>query len=281
MTIGGTSSDGRSAVFTSWGTFDATDTNATKDVFLARFDTAEFRLVSGTGATWVAGNGVSDSPSITADGNRVVFRSAASNLIEEDTNGLPDIFVHDVTSRVTRLVSMNPLGGAANGRSSQPSISADGEQIVFLSWASDLVPNDFNGFSDVFVATHFDRAPGDSDGDGLPDAWEIAEFGSLSRDGTGDEDGDGSPNALEFQAGTKPTQSSSVFRPTMALSDLGPTLHWDGVVRKKYTVEVAEQLNGPWVPLGTIQGSGGQESFVALHGAPAGVTAEFYRVRVQ
>lgn len=261
--------------------FDESDTNASKDVFLARFDTEEILLVSGTKDGWKPGNGASDSPSITPDGSRITFRSEASNLVEDDTNGLPDIFIHDVASRITRLVSTTPSGRASNGRSSQPSMSADGQSIAFVSWADDLVPNDFNQFSDVFVATHLNSAPGDEDGDGLPDIWERSEFGDLLQDGSGDKDGDGSSNAMEFRAGTKPTQASSVFQPHMALSDLGPMLHWDGVVGKKYTVEVAENFAGPWVTLGTIQGSGGQESFVALHGAPAGVTAEFYRVRVQ
>jgi len=31
---------------------------------------------------------------------------------------------------------------------------------------------------------------GDSDGDGLPDGWELAYFNTLERDGTGDFDGD-------------------------------------------------------------------------------------------
>jgi hypothetical protein len=53
--------------------------------------------------------------------------------------------------------------------------------------------------------------PEDSDGDGLPDAWETQHFGdTTSQDGAGDPDGDGSANLAEYQAGTDPTSASSV-----------------------------------------------------------------------
>lgn len=42
----------------------------------------------------------------------------------------------------------------------------------------------------------------DSDGDGLPDSWEIATFGDLSHDSTTDTDGDGIPDVQEFKNGT-------------------------------------------------------------------------------
>jgi len=52
---------------------------------------------------------------------------------------------------VTTLVSVNPDGVAGSGASSHPSVSADGRFVAFQSLASDLVPGDTNGTSDVFV----------------------------------------------------------------------------------------------------------------------------------
>ena len=43
-----------------------------------------------------------------------------------------------------------------------------------------------------------------SDGDELPDEWEIGHFGDLSHDGTADSDGDGMSDLVEFRAGTDP-----------------------------------------------------------------------------
>ncbi|MFQ3671709.1 MAG: Ig-like domain-containing protein, partial [Verrucomicrobiia bacterium] len=47
----------------------------------------------------------------------------------------------------------------------------------------------------------------DSDGDRMPDVWEIANFGNLDQDASGDFDGDGYPNIFEYHHGTDPTDS--------------------------------------------------------------------------
>jgi hypothetical protein len=46
----------------------------------------------------------------------------------------------------------------------------------------------------------------DTDGDGMDDAWELAHFGTLDRDGTGDYDNDGTLDLEEYLADTDPTQ---------------------------------------------------------------------------
>ena len=68
-----------------------------------------------------------------------------------DNNGEKDIFLYDRQGGTTTLVSRNPSGHSANGRSSQPEISFDGKTITFRSKASNLVPGDVNGIADIFV----------------------------------------------------------------------------------------------------------------------------------
>ena len=63
---------------------------------------------------------------------------------------------------VTRI-SVSTAGAQANGPSGAPSISADGRYVVFASTATNLVADDTNGVSDVFLR---DR---DTDGDGAFD----------------------------------------------------------------------------------------------------------------
>lgn len=102
-------------------------------------------------STGVEGNNYSYSPSNSADGRYVAFESDASNLVSGDTNGQRDVFVHDRRTGQTSRVSVNSSGVQGNLYSQEPAISADGRYVVFYSSADNLVPNDTNGFGDIFV----------------------------------------------------------------------------------------------------------------------------------
>jgi Domain of unknown function (DUF4347)/Cadherin-like/Putative Ig domain/WD40-like Beta Propeller Repeat len=98
-----------------------------------------------------AANARSDNASISSDGRYVVFESTATNLVVGDTNGVTDVFVYDRQTLTTKRVSVNSNGIEANGISDRASISADGRYIAFSSSASNLVSNDTNTRTDVFV----------------------------------------------------------------------------------------------------------------------------------
>lgn len=107
-------------------------------------------------------NGVSASPSLSADGSVLAFHSWADNLVPGDDNGHPDVFVHDLVDGTTQLISRDARDaeggfGPANGASFNPWLSGDGRLVVFESDASNLVADDFNGARDIFA---FDRAAG-------------------------------------------------------------------------------------------------------------------------
>ena len=127
------------------------DTNDAQDVFVydRQSDAVERVSVSSSGSQVF---GASDSVSISADGQLVAFRSSASDLIPNDTNGLGDIFVYDRGSDEIERVSIASDGTeAVDGASSWPSLSPDGRYVAFQSSASNLVPGDTNGVDDIFV----------------------------------------------------------------------------------------------------------------------------------
>ena len=99
------------------------------------------------------GNGDSVAPWISPDGRYVLFSSSANNLTSTDNNqfGL-DIFLRDRSSNTAVLVSANYSGtGGGNGNSVSGMLSTNAQYVAFESDASDLLPGDTNGVSDIFV----------------------------------------------------------------------------------------------------------------------------------
>ena len=83
-----------------------------------------------------------DDPTISVGGRYVVFTSEAPNLVTDDTNQQPDVFLHDRASGTTTRVSVRSDGAQASGLSGSAEISGDGATIVFDSDAGDLVDGD-------------------------------------------------------------------------------------------------------------------------------------------
>jgi WD40-like Beta Propeller Repeat len=133
------SDDGRYVAFNSLATnLVAGDTNGTTDVFIHDLQTGTTFRVS-VDSSGNEGNGASGDPMISADGGHVTFASFASNLVAADTNGFEDVFVHDLSTGVTSIASIDSSGGQGNDISRRPSLSADGRFIVFDSNATNLV----------------------------------------------------------------------------------------------------------------------------------------------
>ncbi|MEE4295953.1 MAG: hypothetical protein V2J20_04970 [Wenzhouxiangella sp.] len=125
-------------------TFEADD-----QVWLRDLDQASTSLIS-IGFDDQPADAPASEAYISADGSTVVFESAASNLVNDDTNGKDDIFIRDLAQGTT--VRLQGQGGVeADGDSRSPRISADGRWIVFFSTATNLTPGDNNGTFDVFL----------------------------------------------------------------------------------------------------------------------------------
>ena len=156
------SGDGRYVAFASEATtlVDG-DTNARRDVFLRDRDSDVDGVYDEPGAvtTTRVSNGLygaqanADSwqVSISGDGMYVAFASDASNLVASDTNGTRDVFRYSVATGAIVRVSVSSAWIQGNALSDQPSISYYGQYVAFRSYANNLVPNDMNDPSDVFV----------------------------------------------------------------------------------------------------------------------------------
>jgi Tol biopolymer transport system component len=140
----GMTSDGRRVVFESTArNLVLQEAGDAPQVFVRNVVSNTTVLASiSTNGTWA--NGACRGSMITPDGRFVAFVSEASNLVEDDTNGIADVFVRDLQEGITRLVSAGAAAGAEGAATlyscERPLITPDGKYVVFYSTATNLAP---------------------------------------------------------------------------------------------------------------------------------------------
>lgn len=150
--VGGpVSADGRFVAFdSSAGNLVSGDNNGVQDVFLRDLKTGSTQRVS-LGGAGNEGNGGSSVLALSNDGRFVTFLSEAGNLVAGDNNGIADVFVRDLKKARTQRIFVNSADEQGYPANYGFSISANGRFLAFSSNAGNLVPDDTNGVSDVFV----------------------------------------------------------------------------------------------------------------------------------
>ncbi len=130
------------------------DDNSAVDVFRVKRTGGLPAVVSrGVGGSGDAAASTGPAAS-SANGRYVAFASLADNLVPGGSpdNGKLNVFVRDMTTQTTVLVSSKPGGGPTGDHSLPPGwVSNDGRFVVFTSLAPDLVAGDTNSSADVFV----------------------------------------------------------------------------------------------------------------------------------
>jgi Tol biopolymer transport system component len=142
---------GRYVVFASAATnLVRGDTNNEIDVFLRDRVARTTRLVSVSSRGALARRD-SYGGSVSADGRYVAFTSYAETLVRGDRNGKRDVFVHDMRTGRTRLVSVRRDGTQGDGDSATALISNDGRYVAFLSTSTNFGTTNLSGGNDAYV----------------------------------------------------------------------------------------------------------------------------------
>ncbi len=183
---------------TSSTNLSAADTDTTDDVYVFNRATETLTLVSrANGAAGAKGNASSKGPSLTADGNEVAFSSDATNLDPDDPAGeaaahVTDVYVRKISTNATELTSRatGASGASANKVAQSATISADGTQVVFLSPADNLSPDQpdpTNAQNQAYLrdrATDTTSLESRADGAAGPIADANLDLAEISSDGT-------------------------------------------------------------------------------------------------
>ena len=161
-----------------------------------------------------------------------------------------------------------PANVAATGRSLQ--------RVSLTGYGND--PTNWFGANPTLVVS----ASGDSDGDGIPDAWEIAHGLNAydPSDASLDTDGDGMTNLQEYLAGTDPQNPNSKLLVVISMVNAGAArLQFGAVSNVSYTLQYRAMLNsGSWSNLQSIPAVASNRT-VVITNLLAGST-RFYRVTV-
>jgi Tol biopolymer transport system component len=153
------SPDGRFILFASaatdlvsHGTIDAPPVlPAPLNAYLRDGVAATTRLLSVNAAGTGGGNGDSFPMGVSTNGRYALFESSATDLVANDTNKAADVFLRDLETGATLLVSAATNGAVGNAGSRSAVMTPDGRYVAFVSEAVDLVAGDTNGMADVFV----------------------------------------------------------------------------------------------------------------------------------
>lgn len=131
-----------------------------QQLYVYEISTGNLELASAiNGTTGLTGVGdkqvVNNNFAFSANGRRIAFVSEATNLVPGDTNNVADVFLRDLDTNTTTLVSINSAGTGPGDDVSQSTlagpidVSADGTKVLFASKARNLVAGaTFNSPSD-------------------------------------------------------------------------------------------------------------------------------------
>lgn len=173
-----------------------------------------------------------------------------------------------------------------------PGQAVPGENVVItVQWSGGVAHQVVHQVTEPGVALRLDFGEGvDTNGDGVPEGWELATLGTIGGDLNRDSDADGASDRAEFFAGTHPGNASDVFR--LAVVGDGANvgvafraLRAAGVgaagKTRYYSLESStDPASGVWRSIENLSRITGSDQWVE-HSEPSGTNAPaFFRARV-
>lgn len=194
----------------------------------------------------VAGNGLAVQGTLTGTAN-AVYRLDVYASPSGDSSGFGEGLAYLGSTNVTMSA-----GGSASFTFTNPASPGVGTIVSATSTNPTGSTSSFAGNRTVTTT--------DSDGDGLPDAWESAHgLNPLVGNSTSDSDSDGLTDRQEYLAGSDPLDPTSKLRAAATTGSGGDfSIDVATVQGKTYRIEKRSSLSTPWMPwVESVAGTGG------------------------
>lgn len=200
----------------------------------------------------------------------------ATNVLKFDSallSGTNFIFCFTALSNQSYTVQYQSVLGGSAWQKLRDVLAAPTNRVVWLTNSFSAARNRYFRLVTPLIG------PADSDGNGMPDWWQIQYFGHLGVDPNADPDGDGMSNLQEYLAGTDPTDANSVLKFESAmLSGTNFIFSFTAISNHSYTIQSQSvAVNGAWQKCQDITAASSNRTLWLTNAVAAG-TNQFYRI---